>query len=35
MYNLNCVIVIVFNCIYAYAWGYTLVSLIRGVRDSI
>ena len=25
MFNLNRIIVIVFNCICAYAWGYTLV----------
>ena len=25
MYNLNCIIVIIFNCICVYKWGYTLV----------
>ena len=25
MYNLNCIIVIVFNCTRAYAQGYTLI----------
>ena len=27
MYNLNCVIVVVFNCTHAYAWGYILVDI--------
>ena len=31
MYNLNHIIVIIFNCTRAYAWGYTLIKLKKKI----
>ena len=34
MYNLNHIIVIIFNCIHAYAWRYTIIKKIFKTHDA-